>query len=235
VLEALTRLPSLCAVCRRWSAGRVCADCLQRFGAPTPRCIQCALRLPLDGPQRCGACITRPDAPVQRTIAAVDYAFPWDGLIAGFKFHRRLELAPVLARLLSCALPPRDEAQRLLALPVPLSGARLRERGYNQAWELARRVVRTSGDEARPDVLLRIKDTAHQLGLDETERRRNLRAAFLVDPRQAWRVQGRRVALVDDVLTSGATADEAARALLQAGAREVRLWVVARTPAPGDG
>jgi len=182
---------------------------------------------------RCGACLRRPDAPVQATVAAVDYAFPWDRLITGFKFQRRLELGDALARLLHGAVQRSGHASPALVLPVPLSTERLRERGYNQAWELARRVARWQGCAAHASLLLRVRDTAHQLGLNERERVQNLRGAFLVEPRQAARLQGCSVALVDDVTTSGATADEAARALRAAGVAQVQLWVVARTPPPG--
>lgn len=222
-------LPSLCAVCRRWSQGRLCRACLGRFAQPVPRCEGCALQMP--APLRCGACVRRPDAPVHCTVAAVDYGFPWDGLITGFKFHRQLELAGALSSLLHEAVR-RQGARPSLVLPVPLAAGRLRERGYNQAWELARRVARQLRVPAHARVLLRIRETAHQLGLDESDRVRNLRGAFLVDPRHAHRVRGHTVALVDDVMTSGATGDEAARALRAAGAAQVHLWVLARTPAP---
>jgi ComF family protein len=233
-MPLLPPLPSLCAVCRRWAAGRLCGDCLARFAAPVPRCLQCALRTP-PGVQHCGACLRRTNPPVQVSIAAVDYAFPWDGLIAGYKFHQRLDLAGALARLLHTTLAARpDLPPATLVLPVPLSRERLRERGYNQAWELARRLARWRGAQASASVLSRIRDTAHQLGLTENDRVSNLRGAFLVEPAQAHRVQGRTIALVDDVLTSGATGDEAARTLRAAGAALVQLWVVARTPAPSD-
>jgi ComF family protein len=220
-------------VCRRWTAGRLCEGCVQRFAPSHPRCTQCALRLPSRA-LRCGACIALKDPPVKHAVAAVDYGFPWDGLIAGFKFHRRLDLAGALARLLHEAIDSAQFHAPSLVVPVPLSLQRLRERGYNQAWELARRIARWRGLASHPHVLLRIRDTAHQLGLDEAARHRNLKGAFLVDPRHARRVQGHTVALVDDVTTSGATAVEAARALKAAGAAEVQLWVVARTPPPSE-
>jgi ComF family protein len=174
----------------------------------------------------------RRDAPVRHTVAVADYGFPWDGLITGFKFHHRLDLAGGFARLLHRAVQRSGVPPPALVLPIPLSGERLRERGYNQAWELARRVARWQRIPAHPATLLRIRNTAHQLGLDEAERQRNLRGAFLVEPRHAQRLPGYRVALVDDVMTSGATANEAARTLLAAGAAEVQLWVLARTPPP---
>lgn len=182
----------------------------------------------------CGSCQRRRDAPVQHSVAAVDYGFPWDGLITRFKFHQQLDLADVLARRLADALARTPDLPSVdLIVPVPLSTERLRERGYNQAWELARRVARWRRVAGDPHVLARVKNTAHQLGLSESERAANLRHAFLVEPRHVHRVQQRRVALVDDVCTSGATADEAARALRAAGASQVQLWVVARTPIDG--
>jgi ComF family protein len=205
-----------------------------RFAAPVPRCWQCALRVPA-GTTRCGHCVLAAASPLARTVAAADYGFPWDGLITALKFHQRIELGDALARLLARAsqdLAAVDEPPPLL-LPMPLSPQRLRERGFNQAWELTRRVARWHGLQADATTLLRIRDTAHQLGLNEAQRRKNVRGAFLVEPRHAHRVAGRTVALVDDVMTSGATAGEAARALRAAGAASVQLWVVARTPAPG--
>lgn len=177
----------------------------------------------------CGACLREPP-PFEHTVCAADYGFPWDRLVGDFKFNGREDLAGPLARLLSDAVstavgPPPD-----LVLPIPLSAQRLAERGYNQAWELARRTARLQGRMARHDVLLRPSDTAHQAELSRAARQRNLGGAFMVDPRQRGAVQGRRVVLVDDVMTTGATAREAASTLLRAGAAAVDLWMLARTP-----
>ena len=163
-------------------------------------------------------------------VAGVDYGYPWDRLLAEFKFRERPDragvlLRPLLARLHAKA-PPRD----LRIVPVPLARERLRERGYNQSWELARRLGRALGLEARADALFRVRDTGHQLGLHRDARGANLRGAFVVSPRHAAWLRGAPVALVDDVLTTGATAQAATRTLLAAGAADVRLWVVARTP-----
>jgi len=119
-----------------------------------------------------------------------------------------------------------------LVLPVPLGASRLRERSFNQAWELARRVARRRRLKACPDVLLRWRDTAHQTHLNVAERERNLRQAFVVEPRRARLLRGKNLALVDDVFTTGATAAACSVALLGAGARSVQLWVIARTPPP---
>ncbi len=121
-----------------------------------------------------------------------------------------------------------------LLLPIPLSDARLRERGYNQAWELARRLAREPGCTADARLLLRVRDTPHQLALPPEERAGNVHAAFAIEPARRAELAGREVTLVDDVMTTGATVAEAARTLLQGGAREVSVWVLARTPRPDD-
>jgi ComF family protein len=162
------------------------------------------------------------------------YAFPWSGLVAAFKFRAALDLAPALASLLSEAVRRSDAARPALLLPVPLSAERLAERGMNQAWELARRVGAPWGIDARGDVLRRLIDTPHLADLPREQRAARIRGALGVAPGQSHVLRGQCVALIDDVMTSGATAAEAARVLLAAGASEVQVWVVARTPAPGD-
>ena len=220
--------PSQCEVCHQWATNALCADCITRFAPAVTRCACCGLRLGLAAPA-CGECLRMPP-PFERTHCLADYGFPWDALITRFKFESAVELAGELARRLHAALPADEPDAPTLVLPVPLSPRRLAERGYNQAWELARRVARLRGVPARADVLLRPGETAHQAELDRTARQHNLRNAFMVDPRQRAAVQGRRVALVDDVMTTGATVREAATALRRAGAAAVHVWVLARTP-----
>jgi len=232
LLAASRRLPSLCAVCRGWGTQRVCAACVERFAAHRLRCQRCALQVP-EGVRLCGACLSDPP-PFERTLAAVDYDHPWDGLITHFKFHAALELAPALTQRLLAAFERDDAPAPTLLLPVPLSPERLRERGYNQAWELARRLGRALRCEADARLLLRVKDTPHQLAFPPEQRAGNVHAAFAVEPRRLADVRGRHVTVVDDVMTTGATAGEIARVLLQAGASEVAVWVVARTPRRGD-
>jgi ComF family protein len=177
----------------------------------------------------CGDCL-REKPPFENTVCVADYGFPWDRLIADFKFHGRAELAALLAQHLSSAVRASARPLPHWVLPVPLSAARLAERGYNQAWELARRVATTFGLQSEATLLQRPLDTAHQALLSREERQRNLRTAFMADPRQRGQLQGHRVALVDDVMTTGATVREAAAVLLRAGAAAVDIWVLARTP-----
>ncbi len=220
--------PSQCEVCRQWAGQPLCGSCTSRFAATVPRCGRCGLRIGLAG-AACGGCL-REQPPFEHTACATDYGFPWDSLIADFKFNGREDLAGPLARLLSAAVAGAGHPAPDLVLPVPLSPPRLAQRGYNQAWELARRAARLQGRPARHDILLRPGDTAHQAELSRAERQRNLAAAFMVDPRQRPALRGRRVALVDDVMTTGATAREATQTLLRAGAAAVDLWMLARTP-----
>jgi ComF family protein len=221
-------LPSLCAVCHGWGSGRICADCTRRFAAPVPRCERCAIEVPL-GATTCGACLTEPP-PFASTLTSTSYGYPWDRLIAAFKFHAALDLTDALVDLLLHAHAARPGTRPALLLPVPLSRQRLRERGYNQAWELARRLGRRLGCEADAELLLRIRDTPHQLALPPDRRAANVRGAFSVEPRRLRELRGRRITVVDDVMTSAATASEVARTLIAAGAERVDIWVVARTP-----
>ena len=226
-------LPQQCEVCRRWGTAALCTDCVNRYAGPVPRCACCGLALGL-ATARCGEC-QRDAPPFTRTVCAADYGFPWDGLIGAFKFQRRPELAGLLAARLAAALQQAQLADGQLrpelVLPVPLSPRRLAERGYDQAWELARRVARALQLPAEARLLQRPVETVQQSGLDRAARQRNLRTAFMADPGRRGLLQGRHVALVDDVMTTGATLREASAVLLRAGAASVDLWVLARTPA----
>lgn len=219
-----------CDVCRQWSARPFCGPCLRLYAPAVRRCPGCAAPTGTGG--RCAAC--RPGgSPVERTVVAFDYAFPWDRAILDLKFKARTELARPLAdallrALLGTAADTRGEAIDAL-VPVPLAPDRLAERGYNQSLLIARHLADALQVPVAPHWLLRPVATAHQTGLPREQRERNLRGAFMIDPRQRESLAGRRVALVDDVVTTGATAREAARELLRGGARAVELWAVART------
>ncbi|MFM2067017.1 MAG: hypothetical protein RLZZ584_1926, partial [Pseudomonadota bacterium] len=187
----------------------------------------------------CGDCLRQPP-PQRAAVAAFDYVYPWAGLLGRLKFHDALDLARPLAGALAQAVAGRDAAHPELAgvdlvLPVPLAPARLRERGYNQAWELARRVARARRVPAHAGLLERARDTPHQLALPRAARAANVRAAFVLAPGAARQVAGRHLALVDDVMTTGATLAEATHALLRGGAASVQCWVVARTPLQAEG
>lgn len=227
-----TSITGRCEVCRQWGRGALCADCVARYAAPHARCARCGLRLGLPSPA-CGACLRDPP-PVQRTVCVADYDHPWDALIAAFKFHARPELAGALSARLVQAVRDAGAPPPEQVLPVPLSPRRLAERGYNQAWELARRAAVALGLPADATLLQRpVEHEAHQAELTRAERLRNLQGAFMVDPRRRDALDGRHVALVDDVMTTGATLHQAAKALQRAGAASVQAWVLARTPDVG--
>ncbi len=228
---ALSAVPQQCEVCRQWAGSALCTDCVARYAATRPRCACCGLPLGLAA-ARCGDCLHDPP-PFEHTVCVADYGFPWDTLIADFKFHGRAELAGLLAARLAAAVRAAARPPPALVLPVPLSPQRLAERGYNQAWEVARRTAATLHLPADATLLQRPLDTAHQADLGRSARQRNLRTAFMVDPQRRGLLQGARVALVDDVMTTGATARESSSVLRRAGAATVDLWVLARTPARG--
>jgi ComF family protein len=220
-------LPSQCAVCRAWPAQPVCDACVTRFGQPFARCATCAIEVP-SGQPRCGACLADPP-PLDACHAAVAYEWPWAACIASFKFGAQPGWAPAFATLLRSTPWVEPALERChLVLPMPLSRQRLRERGFNQALEIARRLAPAKTDAT---LLLRLRDTQPQTALDRAARQANVRGAFALDPLRQAAVQGQDVVLVDDVMTSGASLFAAARVLRQAGAARVTALAVARTPA----
>lgn len=166
-------------------------------------------------------------------MTALDYAPPWTSVILTFKSPDGVDRAPALASLLAGAVGASASASQIDGvLPVPSSPERLAQRGFNPAWELARRVATRLGLRGDPWTLQRPLNTPSQQGHRRDERAQGVQGAFVVDPRRASAWHGKHVALVDDVLTTGATASQAARTLLAAGVARVDLWVLARTPPP---
>ncbi len=224
----LAALPSQCAVCRTWQRQPLCHDCLQRFARTAVRCRTCGLRLE-GGAVQCGACL-REAPPLDFCLCAVDYGYPWSGCIARLKFRGEPGTASALAALLRDTPGAGDAlAQAHCVLPMPLAPGRLRERGFNQALELARRLAPGKADG---QLLLRIRETPPQVARSAAERSRNVRGAFAVEPLRTHGVEGKNMLLVDDVMTSGASLFAAARALRSAGAQRVGALVLARTPLP---
>lgn len=217
--------PGQCLICRGWPSATLCSRCVARFAVPQPRCETCALPVP-PGVARCGACVRTP-APFDRCLAATAYRWPWTRCIGQFKFRQDPGLAAPLAELMAAApgvAPALATADAVV--PLPLSSARLAERGYNPAQLLASRLA---GRRARTDWLLRVRHTPPQRGLTRAERLKNVRGAFAVAPTHVAELRGRHLLLVDDVMTTGASLGEAARVLRAAGAAQVSALALART------
>ncbi|OIP15026.1 MAG: ComF family protein [Comamonadaceae bacterium CG_4_9_14_3_um_filter_60_33] len=216
---------SQCRVCHSWPAQPVCDPCVAEFAQPLHRCRTCALPLPA-GLAQCGTCL-KEAPPLDLCLAAVPYAFPWAQLMADFKFHDQPALVRFFADLLK-ATPWVEHALDAadLLLPMPLSRQRLQTRGYNQALLLAQRL---NPGKSRAAVLLRIADTPAQHTLKRAARLTSLDHAFAVDPLKAPLLQGARLVLVDDVMTTGTSLYTAARVLKAAGAAHITGLVIART------
>ena len=225
--ERLSRwlLPSRCLACGDDARDTdLCPACIASLPSNTPACVRCALPLPLPG-QTCGHCLADPPS-FSHAIAPWLYAGAIAHLLPRFKFHHDLACGRVLADLACDRLSGWKGwhgATRIL--PMPLHTSRLARRGYNQALELARPFARTHALPLDTTTLARTRPTAPQTDLDATARRRNVRGAFTATP-----LSGETVILMDDVITTGATAREAARTLLRAGAAEVRMAAIARAP-----
>lgn len=217
--------PGQCLLCGQSASGQtdLCHACYRALPSLGPACQTCARPL-AQSALRCGQCLKHP--PVFDQIRCpFYYRPPISQLIQQFKFDGKLSTGQLLAQLLASYLQPLDSLPQLL-LPVPLSPQRLRQRGFNQAVELARLLSPKLGLDYDPRLLSKIRHTPDQVGLSQAQRQRNLRGAFqLTAP-----VPMQHLVLIDDVVTTGATANELARLLKAAGVNRVDVWCLARTP-----
>ncbi len=223
-----------CLLCDERCQGQpLCSSCEADLPWLDGRCTVCAVPLPSRG-LVCGECLKRPPS-YDHVEVPWRFAFPVDALITRFKHQARWPYGRLLGERLAHHLEhafadglPRPD----LLLPVPLARRRLRQRGFNQAQMLADWLSRPLGIATDARVLDRVLDTLAQQQLDAATRRRNLRQAFAIAT--GADVKGRHLALVDDVLTTGATAEALARLLKRAGAERVDVYCLARTPKPGE-
>lgn len=194
------------------------------------QCRRCALPLPSEG-QLCGDCQKQPPAFAQ-VVCPLVYRFPIDSLVPAFKYHDQLIYGRAMAHLLAEAVQfhysEHDQSLPDRVIPMPLHPTRQARRGFNQAQELAGPVTRHLQLALCRRSLQRVRHTDAQQGLSASDRKRNLANAFRCPPSAP--VSGLHLALVDDVVTTGATADAASRVLIEAGAASVSVWCVARTP-----
>jgi len=222
-------LPPHCQLCgQRGDVRRdLCTACAAEFARNRVCCGRCALPLEVAAPL-CGECLEHAP-PFASATAAFVYGHPLDLLMARLKFGHSLAAGRVLSELWIDALRAEPPPLPRALIPVPLHIDRLRERGYNQALELARPLAMALKIPLRDDLLARARATSAQSNLDAVERRKNLRGAFSVAQDAGLPAH---VAVVDDVMTTGATLRECARTLLRAGAERVDVWVLARAPKP---
>jgi len=216
------RFAQACFLCAaRSQAGLLCPGChadLARLSVE--RCPVCAQPTPAGAV--CGACLKRPPA-FDRTVAVYRYAFPASVLVQQLKYGGQLALAPWLADQLAAELAGADRPDCII--PMPLHKNRLKERGFNQAALIAKRLADRLAVPLALHACGRVRDTRPQVEMPFAARHGNMRNAFVCD----LDLTGQRVALVDDVMTSGASLDELAKEVKRAGASEVSAWVIART------
>ena len=215
-------LPTSCLLCRRATRHGLCLcpDCIGDLPEPLITCDICAL--PLGSPGTCGRCLARhPD--YDGIQAALLYQPPVSQLVQRLKYSHRIYVAHLFASLLLPLLTSREDVPDVL-VPVPLHSGRMRRRGFNQAWEITRRLSRLCGIPADPKLLTRSRSTPAQTGLSASQRQRNLRDAFRVN----GETEKLHIAVIDDVMTTGSTLQAIAGTLKRSGATRVTGLVVAR-------
>ena len=217
-------LPGRCLPCGARSGRNLdlCQACEHELPFNQPCCRRCGMPLAADA-VACGRCLQKPPlADAIRTPFL--YAFPLGTLIQRFKFHSDHPAGRLLGDLFAQHLEV-PEALPDCLLPVPLHVTRFRQRGFNQSTLLAQALAARIGIAVRADLLVRQRETAAQTGMDARARRRNVRGAFAL----ARATLPARIAIVDDVVTTGSTTDEMTQILRKAGVRWIEVWALART------
>jgi ComF family protein len=220
-----TIFPGHCVLCGLFCRGqRLCRDCHSELPRITSPCHSCALPGVLSEARLCGRCLKLPPM-WSDAMAALIYQYPINHLVRDFKFKRSLAAGQLLADEMTTILPRFQASRPDLILPVPLHFTRRLKRGFNQAEFLARQVAKKGEIPFETRILRRIKRTGAQSGLSRKERKTNIKGAF-----DCKSLQGLKIVLVDDVLTTGTTLTECCKAVKAAGAVSVSVWVAARVP-----
>lgn len=215
-------LPIPCFLCGEFSQhDALCKACINGLPWLGHCCQQCAL--PLNEAGICGQCLQQPP-PQQLSLALFRYETPVNHCIAAFKFHQQLVFSQLFARLLVDKLRQRSIALPDILIPIPLHPRRLRGRGYNQSAQLADMLARQLKIKVDKTSLIRQRNTTPQTGMSGKQRKRNVKRAFTLSRTLPYK----RVALIDDVYTTGHTVAEASRCLQQNGVETVEVWTIAR-------
>ena len=218
------RLPALCALCRQYHSNpkhlACCSDCLESFARLGPACQRCAQPLPNESSSLCPSCHQHP-ADLDHVLTAYRFEEPLRSLLHEFKYREGLYLSSLMAELMLQAWPAGHRSACLI--PVPLHRSRLRQRGFNQAAELAKRLGKMLRIPCDLSSCQKIVNTPQQAGLNAQQRQRNLQQAF-----QSRELGYQHVTLIDDLMTTGETANEVARTLKNQGVERVELWCCAR-------
>jgi ComF family protein len=223
-------LPTQCLLCGDTLAGELlCENCL--FDLPWVArheytCQQCALALP-SAADYCGHCLHNPPA-FSRSLIPFAYEFPITPLIHRCKYRRDLTCGKLLGELLKHHILA-SKVQPDLLIPTPIHWTRRWQRGFNQAEILGQCLAQATGIPFATRLITRRERTPSQKELTRTERQKNLRKAFFISPSAQQNIQGKNIALIDDVVTTTATMRELSQLLIQAGAKDVQVWALART------
>jgi len=222
-------LPPRCAGCGEIVAEvhSFCPDCWTRIEfLGESGCTTCGLPLEATEAEECGVCVAKPPR-ISRTRSAVAYDEISRSIAIRLKYGRKVALARTMARFMAPLVQRDDHA---ILVPVPLHRTRLWQRGFNQSVLVAREIARATGLRSEPSLLRRVKRTPPLKGMNRRQRRKVVAGAFQVE--KSLELQGRTVVLIDDVLTTGSTANACARALQRAGAKRVKLVSWARVIKP---
>ena len=216
---------TLCLACQLWAPDVLCDNCLNEFFVTYSRCTICALPLMAQLAGHCD-CTDWKHSP-NNSHALLNYSYPWNQLISQFKYQRNVNLAPFFGRLLLQNNSIKAQLEQAdFVLPVPLSKKRIQQRGYNQSFELAKKMA---PQKSHPDIILRTHHVAAQATLNREQRLKNLTHVFQLDPFKTRLIRQKKIVLVDDVLTTGATIQAVCAALQNADVAEISVVVLART------
>ncbi|VAW96465.1 Competence protein F homolog, phosphoribosyltransferase domain; protein YhgH required for utilization of DNA as sole source of carbon and energy [hydrothermal vent metagenome] len=223
----LSNLAITCPLCSEPSTQLICPSCTRMLPEITAQCFQCGLPLNMVDTShhalRCGQCVKTPPA-FDLCISPYPYALPINQFITQLKFQHKLYYAQVLAELLMTKIEQHAEGLPDCIIPVPLHKKRLRQRGFNQALEIARPIAKRYAIKLDVRCCTRVVSTTPQMGQTKKARQKNIRHAFKVSPH----FQYKHIAIVDDVMTTGQTVNELARVLRKQGAKRIQIWSAAR-------